>query len=184
MSELSIFIIRMLIAVVITFIGSLAWRYYKKAKKQTASNSAEEDIAVLSGYKKKSKLFFILFIVLFLGNILFFRFFNGFDSYYYDLHNNKYESFYDVVYYSADGTEYKKVENSYYFFEIDDPTVKLDGCYIDEEGYFVIKDKTQIKYDDSLPIEEPYCFYDSEGNLYASAETTYWDKNGNLVTYL
>lgn len=158
--------------------------FYKKAKKSENTDDSTKSKV----YKKISFALFIIWIILFLGNIISIAH-NGSALFvsksYYDMHHNEYSSFEDVVYYSSSGEKYKKIPDEYYYVEIGNESTKIYAakCFLDENGYFVILDNSKINYSESTLSSDPYCFYDSEGNLYATATLSYWNENGDIVTF-
>lgn len=118
---------------------------------------------------------------------------------YYDLYQNKYDSHEDVIFYSEDGKKYKfmTIENEedyiieddnifsqYCFYDVDKPEkyINTRNCFIDEKGYFTIIDVDKLTFDEErLNSDNPYFWFDSKGNYYAPASTSYWNSNGDLV---
>lgn len=183
------FIIRTAVSLIIVSFFFISAYFYKKAKKFKLKNVEDEsNIIKLKNYKKISLIFFIIYIILFLCRIIYSAFqinSSYFDKSYYDLYHNEYKSIEDVVYYSSSGERYTQIKDEYYFAKVEDSKERIDAgtCYIDEAGYFVILDSYKINYDETVPINNPYCFYDSDGNLYATASLSYWNENGDLVIY-
>ena len=124
-------------------------------------------------------VFLLCFIVLVVLNVKS----TYFDKKYYDLYHNEYNSKEAVVYYSKDGKSYNCINDEYCFVEIGNSENIIDAgnCYIDKDGYFVIIDSSTIDFDESVSVENPYCFYDMDNNYYADAITSYWNSSDELI---
>lgn len=172
-----------LISLCVALLLFLSIYFYKKVKNINNTDNSSKS----KKYKKISLILFITYVILFLGTIIFFVLNSSalsVNKSYYDMYHNEYSSFEDVVYYTLSGEKYKKIPNEYYYAEIGNQNTKINArkCFLDEKGYFVILDSSKINYNESASDSDPYCFYDSNGNLYATATLSYWNENGDVVT--
>lgn len=128
-------------------------------------------------------ILYILCMILFLFGVVQYYKSTYFDKSYYDRYGVEYSERADVMFYSREGQKYKFSEDKFVFFEPENPDEKINAadCYVDKDGYFVIIDSEDIKYNGDLPMENPYCLYDSSGNFYADATIVYWNEKGDLV---
>lgn len=158
--------------------------------------------------KSRARLFLVLFVVSFIvinGVRLYLNFseysnkiyycgaadlmsaFTPNDYHYYDKNGNAYYFTQEVLYYTQDGDEYKRVydkKSDYgdeYFKCIGrDERYKAEDSFIDENGYICFSLNNsytgKIKYD-----EKSNAYYDEAGNTYYSAPKVSWDKKGNMI---
>ena len=101
---------------------------------------------------------------------------------YYDMRGNAYKDQYQVVFYTESGEEYVLLEDEYAFVQMDKPENVKSGfdSYLDQKGYLIFISADDIEYDENAPDYEPYCYYDTDSNRYASTLGAYWDKDGGL----
>lgn len=129
-------------------------------------------------------ILYILCMILFLFGVIQYYKNTYFDKNYYDMYGNEYNERIDVIFYSRDGQKYKFLEDEYVFFNLENPSekIKAGDCYVDKKGYFVIIKSDKLTYSGVMPLENPYCLYDSSGNYYADATLIYWNKKGVVVS--
>lgn len=111
------------------------------------------------------------------------------DGCYYDQRGNEYSAPDDVIYYDKAGNQYHtEIETNdeydcydYYLCNQDGQKYEYDLIYIDGNGYVFIdeKDEMNIAMDgEELSENEVWCYYDNDGNIYASIYGIDYDKNG------
>lgn len=167
--------------------GPIYYLYIVFQHKKYSNNETSESNKLSADTNKiKSLLLFFVYVV-FLFCFIVFVVLNiksaYFNKKYYDLYHNEYSSKEAVVYYSKDGKSYNCINDEFCFVEIGNPENIIDAgnCYIDKDGYFVIIDNSTVDFDESVPVENPYCFYDMNNNYYADAIISYWNSSGELV---
>ena len=132
-------------------------------------------------YRNNKKLFVITwsFIVVAMLAVSFI----AFDSQkYYDMRGNAYKDQHQVVFYTESGEKYIQLEDEYAFVQADKSDNVKNGlnCFLDQKGYLVFISVDDITNDENASDYEPFCYYDSDNNRYASTWGAYWDKNGEL----
>lgn len=102
----------------------------------------------------------------------------------YDMQGNLIGNDEDMPLYDRDGNKYILVEEitdddyiSYYENETTKEQYDSILVYIDEEGYFYFDEEGNIDMNDDGD------FVDKDGKKYYSANTMYWDENGQLKDY-
>lgn len=136
-------------------------------------------------YKTRSIALFVIYVLFVIGSNVF-NYINVSNAdHYFDMYGNGYNKWYEVVYYTESGIGYVIDRDEYMFVEVDAPENKIDtrGGYLDKNGYLVFLDPETVDYDESLSRDEPYCFYDADGNFYALPEISCWNADGELVGF-
>lgn len=100
----------------------------------------------------------------------------------YDMYGNEYDSLDEVVYYTEDNEKYTLDRETYYFINVDNPDNKMkdDDIFLDKNGYLVSIPKENIEIDWDADDDDPYRFYDNNGERYADVVISLWDSDGNL----
>lgn len=136
-------------------------------------------------YKIRSIALFVIYLLLLVGSYT-----SGYvmvrnADHYFDMYGNGYSKWYEVVYYTEDGTGYVTDRDEYMFVEVDNPENKVNirEGYLDKNGYLVFLEPETVDYDEGASRDNPYCFYDADGNYYALPETSCWNADGELVDF-
>ncbi len=151
----------------------------KKAIKSGEGSTASSKYDSLKYFS--AILIYAICVVCFIVSLSLYVYNSKFTKTYYDLYQNEYKSYEDVIYYDVNQNRYKMLPDEFAFAELDnaDSKISAGNCYIDKNGYFVIIEE-RLNIDNSLSENNPYCFYDRAGNYYADAITSSWNADGNL----
>jgi hypothetical protein len=93
---------------------------------------------------------------------------------YYDMYGNTYNSQYDVLYYSKDGSKYTLDNDTFYL--IDYNGERTIYCDLDENGY-VIDTSTINEY---VSKYSGISYNEDKNTLYFNAKFIFWDENGTM----
>lgn len=159
--------------------------YYIKILNVNKKTVKSGEVTVVNGKNKLNYFItvfiYVLCVVCFIASLSLYVYNSKFAKTYYDLYQNEYKSYEDVIYYDVNQNRYKMLPDEFAFAELDnaDSKISAGNCYIDKNGYFVIIEE-RLNLDNSLSENNPYCFYDRAGNYYADAITSSWNADGNL----
>lgn len=159
--------------------------YYIKILNVNKKTVKSGEVTVVNGKNKLNYFItvfiYVLCVVCFIASLSLYVYNSKFTKTYYDLYQNEYKSYEDVIYYDVNQNRYKMLPDEFAFAELDnaDSKISAGNCYIDKNGYFVIIEE-RLNIDNSLSENNPYCFYDRAGNYYADAITSSWNADGNL----
>ncbi len=139
-------------------------------------------LAIFTKWDKKIRISLFVFSLIIAVTLASVAFFTALNPTYYDKYGNEYDSLNDVVYYTEDDKKYILDRETYYFIEVDNPEnkIKEDDVFLDKNGYLVTIPRENIEVDQHTDDNDPYGFYDSNGNRYAAPFVCSWDSEGNL----
>lgn len=102
----------------------------------------------------------------------------------YDKYGNEYSSLDDMIYYTFDDCRFVYDIEMYSYIQYDN---SINTIYEQEYEYgYIDKDDNIVFFEEPLnlnnqiDIDEPFCFYDSDEEYYASAKMIYWDESGKV----